>query len=138
MRKRTIRSTATSSMDICDCKNRRGATGLIDSPKVRGQVIWVCAECFLPSRPIYEKHIKRCEDCLDEFSNPWSEVCKKCYSISNSDIELIEGRVVRTPHEGVEPYEGWQQGACRERERRSRVERRHLTYNKEGSEIPGG
>lgn len=133
MKKRTIRSTATRSKDICKCKGSRGATGLIDTP-VGDQIIWVCAECFFPMLAIYEKHIKRCEDCLDEFSGPWDNVCQKCYNISNSDIEFVDGRIVRTPYEGVAPYRGWVWAAEKERERRRAVHWRHMTYIKEASE----
>lgn len=89
----------------------------------------------MPMLAIYEKHIKRCEDCLDEFSGPWSDVCKKCYDIANSDIKLVEGRVVRTPYENVSPYRGWPWAAQSERERRADVHRRHLSYLKAAPEI---
>lgn len=87
--------------------------------------MWVCGKCFLPYLPMYEEHVKRCSDCLDEFSSPWSDICKKCYRLANSEIELVEGRVVVTPHEDVPPYRGWVWGAQMEQERLAQLKRRH-------------
>lgn len=131
MGKRTRHSMATSLTAIsCNCGKMRGAVGLsLAGKSLRNTIEWVCSYCLKPTEGWLNITISRCENCLDEFSAPWEEICSKCFNIEHSDIELVEGRVVRTPHREAPTYKGWawarEEHVTRERERRERQIREH-------------
>lgn len=53
---------------------------LYKAPKGKfGHAIWVHAECGKPSRLLWRAYIVLCSECLEPFSNPWSDICKLCH-----------------------------------------------------------
>lgn len=118
MTKQKARSTATSSTVICSCKSRRGATGLDLAPVGKDKrTPWACGECLKPIKTgTYLRYLTRCDDCLDEFSSPYEDICYKCYKIQYSDISMEGGRIHAVLRPDRPPYKGWAWAAKRHRE----------------------
>jgi len=109
---------------ICKCEGRRGASGLYYCPRVKNDVVWVCSDCLMPLIPSFNKYLKKCEDCLDDFSAPWENLCKKCFKLTHSDVKLVDGRVIAVPLPDTPIYRGWAWAAPHERaERQERTEK---------------
>lgn len=130
MKKRRVRYTESYSTDICKCNSRKGATGFyyVEHDK-NGKVAWGCSECFLAiDTGTFLWYLTRCDSCLDEFSSPWEDICKKCHSIEYSDMSIVDGRIVRTPLPDAPVYKGWAWGASQEataRDRRAEEAHKH-------------
>lgn len=141
MTKQKRRSTVTSLKAIsCRCLRPRGATELDLCPvgiKYKRK-LWVCAECLKPFKMYAEAFVTRCENCLDEFSSPWHDICEKCHTIEYSDIKLVEGRVVRAPLPDAPVYLSWATARALQRKEREQKRLRWDQARRERAEKKSG
>lgn len=97
--------------EVCMHGNRTGAVTYyyVDAMKSipMKKRPWVCSSCLLPRRPLYERYIKRCEECLDEFSSPLENICGKCHRLQYADITIEKGRIEWTFPDDYPAYQGW-------------------------------